>query len=1061
MRLSTSALLMTTASAALANPAPDITPTPSWVKRVAIQTPTDTTDAPVRILLSDQQVSMTPGAVSTFVETAVMVQTAAGLSAGNIVIPWRPDLDTLAVHAMTITRKGKLIDVLATQKFTVIRRETNLEAATLDGRLTATLQIDGMEVGDIVDLAASVITRDPTLAGHVETSVAQWNGLPIDHAHARLRWSRDVPLRLRSAAGLPAVTTLADSGGKMIELTADHVQPLIPPKGAPARFAIGRILEATDYRSWAEFGALFAPLYGKASTIDPKGPLAQQIESIRAASDDPVIRAGAALDLVQNKIRYVALQMGQGGYVPAAADSTWANRLGDCKAKTALLLAMLHRLDIVAVPVVVSSANGDGMDGRLPLIALFDHVLVRATIAGKNYWLDGTRSGDRDLARLETPAFGWGLPLIPAGAQLVRMIPAPRVQPDNDYTLNIDARDGIFAPAKAHSELAYRGDAAEVLKLSLAALPDASRDTAIRDFWKGTYDFIEPAKVSAAFDPATGIERITMDGTALLKWDGSWLRIPGSSLAYAADFSRPAGPDSNAPFLANFPGYGRASTTIQLPPGITLWPGKVGHDIDQTLAGVAYHREAKLAGNVLHMVKSERTLVPEVEAATARTAQARLRALDDEDVQLQKGNYRATDADLVQLAKVTPESAQDFLERGLIYLQRTKYKEAIADFSNAHDLKPNDVWPLANRGLAHAWAGKVVEAETDFAAAGAIAPNNPVVARGRALLALRKGDQKAALADLTASLGTDPDNDFALRARAEINRGLGSYDAVIADTDALLRLNPDDVDVRLQRANLFKLQGRQDRMIAEAEAIQRAKPKDNYAQVVAAKIYAAAKKPDRAMAAFQLALDAKPEPFIYLNRMESRGIEDNIGRRADLEAALKLDPADEASLIAKAQFAFKQKEYHQAVAGFTAVLAKNPTDSQVLSYRGMAYFKDGDQAAANKDFAAAAAAAGNPTQMNSICWAKGTAGIALSSALQDCNRAISAAPENAAYLDSRGLVNLKLGRLDESIADYDAALKSSPRQSASLYGRSIAWARKGDAAKSKADLTAAQSISPD
>ena len=80
-----------------------------------------------------------------------------------------------------------------------------------------------------------------------------------------------------------------------------------------------------------------------------------------------------ALQLVEGRVRYVALLMGQGGYVPADAETTWSRRFGDCKAKTALLLGILHSLGIEAEPILVQSKFGDAIAERLPLISYFDH----------------------------------------------------------------------------------------------------------------------------------------------------------------------------------------------------------------------------------------------------------------------------------------------------------------------------------------------------------------------------------------------------------------------------------------------------------------------------------------------------------------------------------------------------------------------------------------------------------------------------------------------------------------------------------------------------------------
>jgi hypothetical protein len=87
------------------------------------------------------------------------------------------------------------------------------------------------------------------------------------------------------------------------------------------------------------------------------------------------------------------------------------------------------------------------------MIEMFDHVLVRAHIAGREYWLDGTRAGDTSLARLEVPAFGWGLPFVAAGAEPVRMVPPPLEKPSEDLAIEFDGRKGLRAPMPARLSL--------------------------------------------------------------------------------------------------------------------------------------------------------------------------------------------------------------------------------------------------------------------------------------------------------------------------------------------------------------------------------------------------------------------------------------------------------------------------------------------------------------------------------------------------------------------------------------------------------------------------------
>jgi tetratricopeptide (TPR) repeat protein len=97
---------------------------------------------------------------------------------------------------------------------------------------------------------------------------------------------------------------------------------------------------------------------------------------------------------------------------------------------------------------------------------------------------------------------------------------------------------------------------------------------------------------------------------------------------------------------------------------------------------------------------------------------------------------------------------------------------------------------------------------------------------------------------------------------------------------------------------------------------------------------------------------------------------------------------------------------------------------------------------------------------NARCWARALLGTELDKALADCNAAVKARRTAADFLDSRGLVRLRMGDLDKAIADYDEALKLNPRIAWSLYGRGLARLRKGQTSAGQADLAAAAAVYP-
>jgi len=803
------------------------------------------------------------------------------------------------------------------------------------------------------------------------------------------------------------------------------------------------------------------PLYVKAARLPAEGPLQSEIARLKALSPDPKRRAEAALALVQDRVRYVALSMGEGGLVPADAATTWSRRFGDCKGKTALLLALLRELSIDAEPVAVSTVLGDGMDERLPMVSLFDHVIVRARISGRDYWLDGTRTGDRNLDAIKVPAFGWGLPLS-RGAALVRIMPTPLNAPMHEVSIRIDATKGLTVPAPARVEAVTRGDEALAINMGLSNLAGEARDRVLRDYWKEGYEFIEAKSVGASFDAEKGEHRLVLEGLARMDWTNGYYETDGTALGYKADFSRDPGPNRDAPFAVAYPYYVRHVETILLPSGLSGFKAGDNAEVSETIAGVEYRRRAVLTGNVFKIEASERSVAPEFPAKDAPAAQAALRALAERAVYLARpANYQPTEEELSAAMTATPSGAADLIQRGNMLLDAGRYDEAFVDFDRAVSLNSKDALALALRGLARVWKADTAAAAKDLDAAEAIKPRTALVRRARGLMAERNDQPVEAIAAYTAALEVEPTDAFSLGHRALVHRSSGDLDAALRDAAAAIRLRPGWTELYLMRANLLRRQKKQDQALAEAAAVGAANPNNPFAHVTAARIYAALGRQTESMSAFERALAIKPEAYIYLNRSQVRAKGDKDGRHTDVEAALRLEPKSTDALAAKAQLLAESGDHQGAIATWSAALAVEPKDGTLLGSRGLAYARAGRTALANEDFAEARVKVTEPLLLNNMCWEKAKAGVALEAALADCDAALRKEPDAPAFLDSRGLVLLRMGRIDEAIATYDRALAGQPNMGSSLFGRAVAWARKGDKAKSDMDLLAALKAYPE
>lgn len=185
---------------------------------------------------------------------------------------------------------------------------------------------------------------------------------------------------------------------------------------------------------------------------------------------------------------------------------------------------------------------------------------------------------------------------------------------------------------------------------------------------------------------------------------------------------------------------------------------------------------------------------------------------------------------------------------------------------------------------------------------------------------------------------------------------------------------------------------------------------------------------------------------------------------ADFDQALSLKPDDVDALVARARLRLLGPENSAAVTDLDAAGRFAPEQADIRMQIGSLYARAGlfTQAVVQYDkwITAHDQDVRVPEARNARCWARALWGQELDQALVDCNRALKSRPDTADFLDSRGLVRLRMGDLDKSIADYDASLKLQPHSAWSLYGRGLAKVRKGLTTAGEKDIAAATAIQP-
>lgn len=1005
---------------------------PAWVVMApdAPQTTATTANDGLRFLLFDVQHRADKGVQSGYVHLRRQALSPQALPmVGNVGLSWNPASQDVTVHQVRIIREGQSLDVLEAQSFETLRREENLEQAMLNGQLTAVLQPAGLRVGDILDIAYTLTSRDPVTGGHAEQAIDLNLPLVVDQARYRASWPRDRAMRLRAEKDWTPLTVKHADGYAYVDLSFQNLQPVMAPADMPVRFQFPRRVEFTDYRDWSEIAVALKPLYDNARRLPSDSPLQAEVVRIRALSNDPLVQAAAALRLVQDEIRYVALMMGEGALTPATADETWRRRHGDCKAKTALLLALLDELGIEAIPAAVNLRTGDGLQDRLPMISAFDHVLVRAVVAGKVYWLDGTRTGDRRLEDIATPPLSWALPLSGPQARLERLDAAPLAIPTSETLLTLDASAGLYVPVGVEGEMILRADEAAGLGPTLAILSETQKNEALRDLWNWIAD-LTISDVGSTYDPQTNVVRLTMKGTAPLTWNDAGLVPPGATYMSYSLAPRAEGPFQSAPFAISHPVHIRQKLTLRLPEGGAGFRAS-GGQVDRVELGHQLRRTVDLTGDLMTVEFSRQSQAAEITAAEAEQSLAASKAQPHDPPRIfAPRSYRLSEADRKALAADAPTTAAQWLDRAWAMSQAGENAQAIEAATQAIALEPGNSSAWANRGVYRFHARDRAGAEADLEKAVDLDPSERIAMNGAALIALSDGRYDDAVIELSRALRQAPGNAFALGKRAQAYLALKQYDRALRDIDTLFIGREDSDEFKLMRIGVLEAAGRIDEADAMISALMASQPDD---------------------------ASLKLQRIGFLNRV---GREEQAETEMDALAASM--PSDRKILLNQAVLKLDRGKAQIAIDMLDKVLPLYADKPQnVLTYRAAAAIDLGQLDLAERDFATVRAhAASDAEVLNGLCWTAALKGVLLDQALKDCDAALAVSPNTPHILDSRARVLLQMGDATAALTVYDAVLVASPDLVGAQYGRGLALEALGRIEEGRSEQAAAIARSP-
>jgi tetratricopeptide (TPR) repeat protein/transglutaminase-like putative cysteine protease len=892
-------------------------PAPAWVKPApAIDATRLTADAPV-ILLYDNQQRLADGQVWAYVDSATRASTTQILGAlGTVQLPWQPAHGDMIIHGVEIIRGAEHINLLKVPKtFTVIRREQQIERRVLDGVLTATMPVEGLRVNDILHVTYSVTTKDPTLLGNVQTvAPIVANPFRVQFARVRFLWPKTSDIRWKTLAeGITAQPTISGNDKELL-VALPIVKQSDVPTDAPLRFQHIPLIEASSFKSWADVAAVMAPLYATEGQIAPGSPLAAEVARIAASESDPLKRAALALQLVQDKVRYLLLGMDEGNYVPQKPGETWGVRYGDCKAKTLLLLAILRALAIDAEPVLAHLQLGGVVADRLPAPAAFNHVLVKAVIGSDTLWLDGTGSGARLADIRDTPVLGMVLPIRARDAALLPVVPRAPARAEMSTILELDQSAGIMLPAPTKITVTLRGNVAEQLRATAAQANSDDLATALDPVVKTYLDSATIVSRAVSFDDAAATATVTATAIAYPDWpkENDRFRAPLDTLvaALAVNVDRARASWREIPVSTGAPSRTELVTRLRLPDkgvGFTL---DRAEPVSQSLAGQQITRSVKQAQDWI-TVETIRTgdgreiAAADLPAIRKQLAMAKAvlpRAIAPaatpplwQVVQQARLAHRFDPIIAAFTRRITakPQDAALYTDRAWFHARIYDRQAAIADLTRAIVIQP-DAGTYVKRAALFFDTGNLVKALADAREAVQLDPASGSSARLLATLQAEQGDRAGALALLQERAdagGTDkPEFQSAI---AQIRADGGDGPAAIAEIDDAIAKNPGQptlLNTRCWLKGLLNLT--LDTALRDCTKSIELSESSLSALDSRALVYFRLKRFDDALLDLKTVLDEDPDVAgsLYLRGLIKRQTGDIKGSDADIAAARFIEP---------------------------------------------------------------------------------------------------------------------------------------------------------------------------
>ena len=315
--------------------------------------------------------------IKTTVREAYKILRPNGREHGTVYVFFNPQRKIKSLHGWCIPAQGK--DYEVKDKDAVEISPPNIEGAELISDVKfKVLRIPAADVGNIVGYEYEVEERPFFLQD-------MWmfqEGDPVRQAHYSLQLPAGWEFK-SSWLNHPEINP-SDSGNNLWQWSVADVEairhePAMPPYEGVAGQMIVTFFPpggkaANGFAQWDDMGKWYSTLLS--GRVDASPEVKQQVATLTAGKNTQLEKMQAIGQFVQRDIRYVAIELGIGGWQPHPAPEVFSHRYGDCKDKATLTRAMLHEIGIDSYHVAINTERGVVTRETPAHHGGFNHVIV-------------------------------------------------------------------------------------------------------------------------------------------------------------------------------------------------------------------------------------------------------------------------------------------------------------------------------------------------------------------------------------------------------------------------------------------------------------------------------------------------------------------------------------------------------------------------------------------------------------------------------------------------------------------------------------------------------------